>query len=1514
MPTNAVPTWDETEALPTWDSTTEIKADSPKWQDTTSETAPALGKEINIAGVEAARSRYANEGPASGTAKPSTPNLSGVTPAVTIPESAFPGGTAQRIIDRANTPEELAKTKAIQTPLISIPRLTEEETSWFYEEALPDQVKVLQGIHNGIADLVEGATTLESFALVPYLAVPGGAGTAIKGLIAADMALGAVGMVPQIQEAIQKGDLAESVRLSGVFGAQSLMALGLGKSTVKGIREAATKTPSLTPETDAALGRAQVALEPSKTGEVIPKGPETIPGKSETVPKFEDTAPIETETGPGMVGMGAADRSEIKTYSENTGIKDASITDQRELRGIDPLERGEVQKWETATQEAQVRIQTDSTWLDRLQQELIYKPRPMDTTETAGMLTRLTRLRQEYDSVSEQLSKAFDGGLPTEELNARAQELSDQISATEGAVSIGGAASESGRSLNALKMMMAQDFTLAAMESRMRTDRGGAPLTAGERIQLIKDHEAIQEKLKDAELAESEARTKFESAEARAVMAELKASKTPEFHPSILAHAERFVSRMESKATEYAKEIFGQFNSPTPDVLAKAAFIGATRLARIGLDIAKWTSEMVKELGEGFRPYAEQVFEASKKVLDDQILADEKRTGEKGTRTIIKRKLTSDEKKQEIKSKIDIEIKSADPDISGLVQQLARQFVEDGITELEPLLDTLHGALKEIDPAIARRTVQDTFTGYGKTTLPSQDVISRTVAELKGQALETGKLLDLEEGKPLKATGFLRGAMSDVRRRLVAKVNEYKRRFGVVTSNAETQLKSALESRKTALRNQIKDLQDQIDSREKFIKKRTASPTDAEAEALKVQRDELKSQFDEIFTKPEMTDARRLELATAAAKQNEAMWLERLSNAEKGIFDTTKEPGRKVTSPELDAIRARIEHAKEQIKELHNMDEGVQQAKRDRAIETERKALEKQIAEQQRKLTEGDLDPVGKAFNRPHANPAIETLLQQRDELGKQLVEARKKPEAQKAAEALEKKVKSIEETITKRQAKLDAGDLLPSGKARPLNRPLPPELESARQRLDTLNHRIAAARKAARPVKTPEQIALQTLKTRIASETVKYLEKLAKGDYTATAKRPPFDLSKDPATMKAKAELEALKNKWLREGAEERTRNLKGLKKAADYALESMHLQQNVVSSFDLSALRQAAFRMLNPFRAKESLREIGQMIESLSKKRAGVIEQQIFNRPNARNGVYAQAKLRLLKLDETKYSLQDESIRGRWAARIPGIAASNRAFTTFLNLVRADSFDAIYASAKDKSTATVRALGAFVNDATGYGDLGTGKLGRMADGLSTTIWSPRLLASRFRLLVGASFFKGTAESRKIIAKEYAGTLFGMWALYQLASLAGFEIEDDPRSSSFGKLRDGDIYIDPMGGLIQVTVLASRVATGETVNQQGQTKVAPTYETIARFLRMKFRPSISAGLNAIELATKEDPKNVIGEEITAGSIAKELVTPMSLGDIYKLMEEAGVAKGTLYEIFQLFGAGLQIYNADQKR
>jgi len=157
------------------------------------------------------------------------------------------------------------------------------------------------------------------------------------------------------------------------------------------------------------------------------------------------------------------------------------------------------------------------------------------------------------------------------------------------------------------------------------------------------------------------------------------------------------------------------------------------------------------------------------------------------------------------------------------------------------------------------------------------------------------------------------------------------------------------------------------------------------------------------------------------------------------------------------------------------------------------------------------------------------------------------------------------------------------------------------------------------------------------------------------------------------------------------------------------------------------------------------------------------------------------------------------------------------------------------------------------------------------------------------------------------------------LAKLAGGELEEDPRSSDFGKIKIGETRLDPLSGLSQVTVLLSRLVSGEAKRLESG-KVVPirgpkvpfggqdSAGLVANFLRSKLAPLPGAGLNLVA------GENVVGEPIGPLETIRDMTIPLSFRDIYEVMKEHGVAKGTAISILGLFGMGIQHHEKRAKQ
>jgi hypothetical protein len=1222
-----------------------------------------------------------------------------------------------------------------------------------------------------------------------------------------------------------------------------------------------------------------------------------------------------------MQGMGAAVASEFEPELLVTGIKREAVEEARAARGAMPLVPPTREEQVEVVERAQAKILDDPGYTDRLVSDLTVGPRNISADEVATLDIHYQNLQQERLKMMRQGEQAMLDGRP-EDAAARKTDIFDieqRLGDFERMLQRTG--SMWGRTGAMMQRRMNQDFTLEAMEQRVRAAKGFKPMNDADRAATKEAFDKIKDERDRFQKAAEAATESAKKAQAEAELNRIKADQEMPYSPQVLEYAERFVSKFEVTSKRYLKELLGSTWTLSPDVLAKMAFIGATKLMRTGLNFTKWTASMVADIGERFKSVAEQVYEESKKVLDERLADAEKVTPSRKISKAVRAKMTEQEVKDDILSKVEAKFEQAkenaeaNSDIHSLVQQLARLYVAQGTTELNPLVKQMHEDIKAIAPDITERDVLDAFTGYGRFSTPSENEIEKQVRELKAQGLQIGKLEDLENKKPLKVTGFLRGIMSDTVRRLVAQVNEAKKKFGVVDSaSTERHLQSALQTRKTYVRNRIADMEAEIKAKKKNIEQRTPGRTDAELEELKARLEVVKAEYKHVFGDPKLSDEARLVRALAAAERNQKVWDDRLKAAKEGKFGKLKPGATKVSSKELEAIQARTEAIREQVKELKDINQALLTEKAQAAIERQEATIRKKIKELEADLAKGDIDakPSASRVSRPKS-PALEKAQQDLDAVRQKITVARK---AKASTDSLVRQEEKIRETIAEIESRIAAGDIAVKPKAATTPRRTSPEIEAAKQELAVVKKQMEDLRKAAKTVKTPEQIAMQSLKARMATQTAKLLEKIANGDYAKAPKRKQIDISSDKEAMKAAAALQRAKADFNAGLEKYRRENMTAKELALDAAKEVAYVIQQGITSTDISAVfRQAFYLTVNPTNWIKASKAFKVYLDAVwSQESADRHMASLMARENA--PLYAKSRLRIVDLDETQFSKQEETARGRLANKIPWIKGSNRGFITFLNYMRADTFDKIWNNITIKSESNAESIAEGVNSLSGYGTLGkrSGKANNFLGNISPVIWSPRLLASRLNLLTLKALRTGPGEVRKQFLKEYAGALVGIAALYMLVEAFDIgEVDWTSNSSDFGKIKVGNTRIDPLAGMSQLSVLVATALKGERTSTTGKKTIArreqgekapygaqlmDTY--IGRFLRSKLRPEIGAVLDALA------GENMVGEQLTVGQKVMGFVAPLAYQDFFKIMDEQGIPAGLALQVLSALGVGIQ--------
>lgn len=433
------------------------------------------------------------------------------------------------------------------------------------------------------------------------------------------------------------------------------------------------------------------------------------------------------------------------------------------------------------------------------------------------------------------------------------------------------------------------------------------------------------------------------------------------------------------------------------------------------------------------------------------------------------------------------------------------------------------------------------------------------------------------------------------------------------------------------------------------------------------------------------------------------------------------------------------------------------------------------------------------------------------------------------------------------------------------------------------------------------------------------YKERLMARDFQP--RKRPVTPRLDPEAIKLRYELHKVHNALMEMRLRDQLKQRGQARKIVDGVANVIRFSRAVMTGGEFSAvLRQGGFTAFShPILSAKALKPMFQAF--MSEKNQFKINEEIQTRPNAplyeRNKLqFTESGVRLSSMEEHYMFRVSERIGRNPLAKYPlkAVAAFQRAYVTYLNKIRADSFDAlldVYGDAPEMQ----KQIANLINVATGRGSSAVGKY--VGPGANAVFFAPRYSISRLQLLTGQPAWGGNAATRKMVAQEYGRALAGAAVVYSLGMMAGGTVEDDPRHPDFGKIKMGNTRIDPLFGLAQWTRLLAAEISGERKTSKGREipirgKVPfgqPTGADVAfNFARTKLSPTVGA---SVSLAAGKDP---VGKKFTLEDALIQSFVPITYGDILKAMEEQGVEKGAAIAVLALFGMGVQTYDADAKR
>lgn len=1304
-----------------------------------------------------------------------------------------------------------------------------------------------------------------------------------------------------------------------------------------------SKTEGEITKSNSVQGAMQAEFDALKKKGVEQQSPAPVAETPKTEAVAEQSAASNLPEQPGlkeseMVGMGAAIPEEFKPSQQlPTANKNASIDADRVARGEAPLmsamRKSDPELWDQAMSV----VENDWQAADKLIARHKAEPFVPTDTDLMVLLHRRTDLKNTFAKLSREYAQAAEEGrVEVSEAARQSRDMVlDQLRELEAIVGRGDTAmgTMTGRALRARRIAMNEDYSMASLivDREASLKRKLTTEEISELETISKDQARVS-----AELAKKEAEleSRAQEIEAREIAARAIADATADApSPYVLKLAEDIVKSWDARADRARarlREKWGRTSTGLdPTILVDLSEIGVSHLAHAGLDFARWTARMVDDLGEfaeKAKPYFEKAFERAKRLAEEE---KEKRAGPKKAEVdkVIGR-ATPVEAIDGIVDRVGKRFaKNPQLDFSHAARSIARYYVEQGIKKPLELVDAVHAKLIEVMPELTKRETMDALSGYGRFVPLKKDAVSVALRDATGQMQQIAKLEDMAGGKAPLKTGPERRLPTDEERRLIKQVEEAKRRGGYNVTDPATQLRTNLQAAKTAISNQIKDLSFEIEKRERILKVKTPMVPDAELTALRAQRDALRKEHREIFGDRIISDARKLELAEKVLDRQIKEIQGQLESGE--IFPPSKPEKSTLTSPGIESKTQALAELK--LRRYYER-QGLQPSPQPLDVEAQRRgdALDIQIAAIEKQLeTEA-------VFSKGKKTPGVETPENQAriDKLNEL------KKERQFARERLQPSPDMDVREAAKLRAEMKAAEVRMKKQIDDMSQAIVTRTKIVKNKrklelddkLKTLKAKRDFVKEVYDDVFAPEPLTdaqrLAKWKERTQDKIAEYRERLYEKDF-APRKRPEQPRL-DPEAIKLRYDLHkvhnALMEMRLRDELKQRTR----ARKLVGAAANVYRFSRAVKTTGEFSAvLRQGGPVFLS--RPSIIAKNLKPMFEALMSEQAQFKKMdEIMTRDNAplyeRDGLqFTEAGVRLSTMEEYYMFRVSEKMGKHPLTKYPikFVNAFQRAFTTFLNGVRADAYDVLLDIYGD-SPVMRKQIANLINVATGRGSKTVGRYTGV--GANTVFFAPRHSISRFQMLVGQPMWYGNKETRKMVATEYARALVGASVVYTLGIMAGGDVETDPRHSDFGKIKFGNTRIDPLFGLVQATRFLAQEISGTRVNKDD--KVRPLREGFRMGGNLpKRKPMEPSGLEVAGRfgLSKLAPGPAIGAEFISGeqfgggsfklsdAVLGSFV-PITYGDILKAMEEQGVERGIAIATLAMFGMGVQTYDVNEKR
>lgn len=474
--------------------------------------------------------------------------------------------------------------------------------------------------------------------------------------------------------------------------------------------------------------------------------------------------------------------------------------------------------------------------------------------------------------------------------------------------------------------------------------------------------------------------------------------------------------------------------------------------------------------------------------------------------------------------------------------------------------------------------------------------------------------------------------------------------------------------------------------------------------------------------------------------------------------------------------------------------------------------------------------------------------------------------------------------------------------------------------------------------IKEHDLTKLAEKKTRLNEQIKKIEEQIKNRDFAPEEKKTEFKL--DEEAIKLQDKLIEVRNRREYEKLKDIYKNQSGGEKALRYTSNVLNVPRALMSSFDYSApLRQGIFASLShPIMAGKAAIEMFK--KSFSQKDYDRWFFELEKTPQYKD----MKELGLALTDSTNPHVQvnEEVFMSNLAEKLPIageiVKGSERGYSMFLNKIRVDLYNMFANSMRDRgltpknSPKQYKEMVNYINSSTGRGSVHK-KIEPLIPIMNSVFFSPRLIASRINMLtyLGQMLYRRKTVPREIrnaYFRDMASFLVVGGTIMMLAKLNGNDVEDDPRSSDFGKIRDGNTRWDIWGGFQPYVRAISQFSTGARKSTNGKFYDLDKKSfgsgsragVIGSFVRGKLAPVPSAVLDLLMHETMGGDQikyqwggGKSGEQ-TMNEFVLNHLAPMTISGMTEALKDQGQSAWFTVLPPSMFGVGVQTYESKKKQ